>query len=310
MLKGVNLAGADFGEGALPGVYGEDYIYPGQSQVDYFKTKGMNLLRVPFRWERLQRALNQSFDSTEFNRLHTLVSAATASGMYVMLDPHNYARYNGNLIGSAQVPHSAFADFWGRLAEQYKNNPRVIFGLMNEPHTMPTEQWVTAANAAAQAIRNTGASNLITVPGNAWTGAHSWTQSWYGTPNASALLSFNDPGNNFAIEVHQYFDDGYAGVMPDCATNDGSQMLTEFTAWLAANNMRGFLGEFAGANNATCQQAIESALQYIENNDQYWIGWTWWAAGPWWTWQDYMFSIEPNGTAEAPQMQWLDAFLP
>ena len=269
----------------------------------------MNILRLPFRWERLQPTLNQAFNNAEWSRFDNFVTQTTAKEVYVLLDPHNYARYNNNLIGSAQVPNSAFADFWSRLADQYKNNSYVIFGLMNEPNTMPTEQWVDGANAAAAAIRETGATNLIFVPGNAWTGAHSWTQTWYGTANATALLNFVDPGNNFVVEVHQYFDDDFSGTSPDCTTTDASEVLSEFTAWLATNNLRGFLGEFAGADTANCNQAIESALSYIENNDEFWMGWTWWAAGPWWTWQDYMFSIEPTHDADAPQLPWLTLFL-
>lgn len=311
MLKGVSLAGADFGESKLPGVYGTDYTYPVQSEVDYYKSKGMSIIRLPFRWERLQRSLNQAFDSTEFGRLNDFVTQTTAKNMYVLLDPHNYARYQGNLIGSSQVPNSAFADFWSRLATQYKGNSRVIFGLMNEPNTMPTEQWVSAANAAAAAIRNTGATNLITVPGNAWTGAHSWSQTWYGTANATALLSFVDPGNNFVVEVHQYFDSDFSGTSPDCPTTDASQVLSGFTSWLATHNLRGFLGEFAGGNTSNCRLAISSALQYIENNSQYWAGWTWWAGGPWWTWQTNILVIEPTASgAEAPQMSWITPHLP
>ncbi len=41
---------------------------------------------------------------------------------------------------------------------------------MNEPHDMNTNDWKTFAQAAINAIRSTGANNLITVPGNAWTG--------------------------------------------------------------------------------------------------------------------------------------------
>lgn len=311
MLKGVSLSSAEFGENNLPGIYETDYIYPNQSEVDYYQSKGMSIIRLPFRWERLQRTLNQPFDSTEFARLDQFVTQTTAKNMYVLLDPHNYARYHGNLIGSSQVPNSAFADFWSRLADIYKGNSRVIFGLMNEPHTMPTEQWISAANAAAAAIRNTGATNLITVPGNAWTGAHSWTQTWYGTANASALLNFVDPGNNFVVEVHQYFDSQYSGTEQTCVVANASQVLSEFTSWLAANNLRGFLGEFGGAPNSACQTSVQSTLQYIENNDQYWIGWTWWAGGPWWNWESYFLAIEPTADGrEAPQMPWLEQFLP
>lgn len=315
MLKGVSIAGADFGELNLPGEYNVDYTYPGQAQVDYYKSKNMNLLRLPFRWERLQRTLFQDFDTTEFNRLHTVVSAATAAGMNVLLDPHNYARYHDDIIGSDAVSYEAFADFWTRLANQYKDNPLVLFGLMNEPKEMDTEQWVAAANAAAKAIRDTGATNMITVPGNAWTGAHSWYQDWYGTPNAVALLDFVDPGDNYVIEVHQYFDINYdgwlqSGEQEDCISTDGSVQLQEFTNWLAENNMRGFLGEFAGINNEACRQAVDGALKFIEDNSEHWLGWAWWAGGPWWTWEDNYLVIEPSGTTDAPQMQWLEPYLP
>lgn len=303
----MNLASAEFGEAFIPGTYGEHYIYPDQSSVDYFQSKRMNTIRLPFLWERLQPNLNQAFDATEYERLRQFVSEATGKGMYVILDPHNYARYRGNLIGSGQVPVNAFADLWSRLANEYKNNPRVVFGIMNEPHTMQTEAWLTAANAAATAIRNTGATNLILVPGNSWTGAHSWFDTWYGTPNATVMLNFVDPGNNFAFEVHQYFDADHSGRIASCATSNGAEKLEQFTAWLATHNKKGFLGEFAGGNNATCRQAIESALRHIDNNRNYWIGWTWWAAGPWWG--NYIFSIEPNNGADAAQMSWLTQFL-
>ena len=71
-----------------------------------------------------------------------------------MLDPHNYARYRGTVIGTGSVSNAAFADLWARLADAYKDNGRVIFGLMNEPNKMPsTEHWVASANAAIAAIR-------------------------------------------------------------------------------------------------------------------------------------------------------------
>src|SRR6185369_1887903 len=104
---------------------GTDYIYPTTAEVDYFKSVGVNTLRVPFRWERLQRSLNAAFDATEKSRLDTFVAYATGAGMTVILDPHNYARYGNNLVGSTAVPRSAFADFWGKLGAAYSTNPRV-----------------------------------------------------------------------------------------------------------------------------------------------------------------------------------------
>jgi endoglucanase len=170
---GVNLAGAEFGDGALPGTHGMDYIYPSKAEVDQFLARGLGTIRLPFRWERLQPNLSGPSAAAEQARLDDLVKYITGKGGYVILDPHNYARYRGATVGSAQVPVKHFGNFWKRLATQYRGNGRVILGLMNEPHDMPTEQWLTAANAAIAAIRKAKAKNLVLVPGNAWTGAHS-----------------------------------------------------------------------------------------------------------------------------------------
>jgi endoglucanase len=303
---GVNLAGAEFAPDQLPGTYGTHYIYPGHDEVDYFIGKGMNVFRLPFLWERLQRTQFGDFDATELARIDDFVNYATGKGASVVLDPHNYARYYGVVIGTGNVPASAFADFWGRLASRYKSNSRVIFGLMNEPHdmgtSMPTELWRDDANAAIQAIRNAGATNLILVPGNGWTGAHSWNNPWYGTPNAQAMLGINDPSNNYAFEVHQYLDgNDFGGQYEYCSSSTiGSEKLVEFTNWLRQNGKRGFLGEFAGARNDTCYAALDNMLTYIDNNTDVWLGWTYWAGGPWWG--EYMFTLKPLNGTDRPQM--------
>ncbi len=63
--KGVNLAGADFGEDSLPGILDKDYTYPTAAEVDYFTGKGMTIIRLPFRWERLQRRQLAVFNAAE-----------------------------------------------------------------------------------------------------------------------------------------------------------------------------------------------------------------------------------------------------
>ncbi|GAA0746582.1 glycoside hydrolase family 5 protein [Ideonella azotifigens] len=311
--RGVSLAGAEFGAdpwggGSLPGTYGVNYTYPTQGEVGYFAGKQMNTVRLPFRWERLQPTLNAAFDSAEWGRLNGFVAAATASGVTVVLDPHNYARYYSNVVG-AGVSNAAFADLWSRLATAYKGNDKVVFALMNEPHDMPTEQWLGAANAAIAAIRAAGAGNLILVPGNGWTGGHSWSDTWYGTSNATVMLGVVDPADRYAYEVHQYLDSDSSGNSANCvSTTIGVERLSGFTAWLRSHGKRGFLGEFAGGNNATCQAAVTGMLDHLGANRDVWNGWTWWAAGPWWG--SYMYSIEPQNGVDAPQMGWLTPYLP
>ncbi|HEY0180534.1 MAG TPA: glycoside hydrolase family 5 protein [Dokdonella sp.] len=309
---GVNLSGAEFGSGALPGEVGVDYVWPTAQEVDYFHGRGMNVLRVPFLWERMQPSPGAPLDADYLAGLDAVVACASALGMRVILDPHDYARYYGEPIGSDDVPDSVFADFWSRLAAHYAANEHVVFGLMNEPHDLPTEQWADAANAAIAAIRAGGADQLILVPGNGWTTAATWSDDWYGTPNAIAMLAITDSGDHFAFELHQYFDADYSGTSPVCqaAPGTGPDQLEDVTGWLRANGFKGFLAELAGADNADCEAAVENALDYLRDNADAWLGWTWWAAGPWWG--DYMFTLEPSEdfTVDAPQMAWLAPYLP
>ena len=327
-FAGVNLAGAEFGQNLLPGTYGQQYIYPNQQEVDYFRNRGMNIIRLPFRWERLQPATNAALNSDELNRLHTFVSATTAKGIYIILEPHNFARYypdTANFQSSAQgligsyYPDSVFADFWSRIANIYKTNALVIFNLMNEPNSMPTEQWVGAANAAIAAIRVAGATNIIHVPGNQWSGAHAWTADYYGTPNSTAMLNIVDPANNTVFEVHQYLDSDSSGTTTNIVNASiGVTRISAFTSWLRNNNKRGFLGEFAVANSTVGggatqigDEALTNMLSYIAANADVWEGWAWWAAGPWWN--NYMFTLEPanlSAPVDRPAMTVLRSFIP
>src|SRR5262249_26479637 len=122
-LTGVDLSGAEFGENNLPGTYGMDYIYPNSGEIDYFMGKGLRVFRIAFRWERLQRSLNAAFDATELGHLDDIVGYATRAGAQVIIDPHNFARYGQNVVGSQQLPSSALADFWSRLATHFAGNP-------------------------------------------------------------------------------------------------------------------------------------------------------------------------------------------
>lgn len=309
-MRGVSLAGAEFGQ-TMPGVHGIDYVYPGQDSVDYFRSKDMNVIRLPFRWERLQPVENAAFNAAELSRLTGFVNATTAKGLRVILDVHNYARYFNKLIGSAQLPHASFADFCHRLGLVFHDNPRVIFGLMNEPHDMPTEQWVVAANAGIAALRNSGANQLVLVCGNAWSGGWSWSSNWYGTPNSVAMLGITDPAGHFAFEIHQYLDADSSGTSGTAVSPTiGSERLAGVTSWLRANGRRGFLGEFGGGTDGVSLAAVNDMLSFLGQNSDVWLGWSWWAAGPWWP-SNYPFLIEPTSQgADRPQMATLLNHLP
>ena len=115
----------------------------------YFADLGFNRVSLPFRWERLQPILNADLSPLEQGLLEATVFDITRRGLAVVLDPHNYARRRigddnwaeERLIGSTAVPTETFIDLWYRLAMIFKNNDRVIFGLMNEPFGVPAMFW-------------------------------------------------------------------------------------------------------------------------------------------------------------------------
>lgn len=308
-LTGVNIAGADFGQGHLPGVFGQDYFYPKLSSIDYFATKGMNIIRLPVLWERLQHQLGENLDEKEMRRIDTVVNYAAAKGIKIIIDVHNYAKYYGAVIGSEKLPPTALGELWRQIAARYKNYEMVVFGLMNEPVGLQTEIWLEAANDAIAKIRQAGADNLILVPGNGWSSARDWMSGKYGTRNSQVMLNVVDPSENFAFEVHQYFDHNFTGTHADCQSVEiGVTSLTPFTEWAREHHKRGFLGEFGAGANPICLDALDRVLKFMAANNDVWLGWTYWAAGSMWD-KNYYTNIEPLDGKDRPQMGILEKYV-
>lgn len=191
---GVNLAGAEFGEGT------PHYSYPTIPELDYFKAKGLKLFRLPFKWERIQPTLNGALDATELASMKTFVEAAQARGLWVLLDMHNYGRRlipfttSGTkyIIGSPQVSIANVADVWKKLATEFKDYDNIYaYGIMNEPHGMLTAvPWFNIAQGIINQIRTVDTSTAIMVGGDDWSSATRW-------PTASDnLKNLVDASNN------------------------------------------------------------------------------------------------------------------
>lgn len=307
-FRGINLGGAAIGGKERPGKHGINYLWATAAEVSQYAKAGFNTLRIPFLWERLQPRLNSAFDEAELARLDEVVAAGAASGVTIVLDVHNYATYQFEMIGSESVPISAFEDFWSRLATRYKDNPSVAFGLMNEPNRHKAKEWAPIAQAAINAIRKTGAKQLILVPGTRWSGAYSWLAKDGELSNAEAMRGLRDPANNFVFEMHQYFDGNSSGTSPVCVSEEiGVKRLKDVTLWLRKTGHRAFLGEFGASNDPVCLKALENTLAYMEKNGDVWQGWTYWVAAKWLG--NYMFNIYPPDSSRFPQLKVIEAFL-
>lgn len=300
-MIGVNLAGAEFG--SLGTSHGTGYIYPDSSNIDYYADNGMELIRLPFKWERLQPEAGGELDSAELDRIREFVDHAASRGLTVVLDVHNYGHYYDQMLGT-EVPNSTFADLWGKLATEFKSDQNVWFGLMNEPHKQSASDWIESANAAIEAIRDVGATQKIMVPGSYWSGSYSWTTSDNHTVVGEGVI---DPLNNYAFEVHLYFDGDNSGTNPNAVSaNIGVERVEAITAWARETGNELFLGEFGVSRDSLSIEALDNLMAYMEANADVWAGATYWAGGPWWG--DYMFSIEPRNGEDAPQLAVLQKY--
>jgi endoglucanase len=306
-FRGINLSGAEFGK--LGGRVHKDYTYPSDPTIQYFAEKGFTSVRLPFKWERLQPKANGPLDADELKLLDDAVTRIKAAGMTVVLDPHNYAEYYGKFLNTPDVPLGVLANLWGRLAAHYANDPKVVFGLMNEPHDMPATQWLPVANASIAAIRKARANNLVLVPGVSWTGAHSWQNDMPGGANGVVMLGVTDPADNYAYEVHQYFDADFSGTKPECSGAAAAIAGVEnVTKWLRANGKRGYLGEFGASGDPLCVKAIKDMTGVVEANRDLWVGWAYWVAGDWWSPKEPL-NIQPGPSGDRPQLAGLKPYL-
>lgn len=293
--KGVNLSGLEFGSGLVPW---HNYAIPGVEHYNYWaQDVGANIVRLPFKWERLQSEAGGALNQQYLDFIKEAVNNATANGMTIILDLHNYAEYKGQRLSNS----AALGDVWTKLATEFNGNDSVWLNLMNEPNNISAQSWADITQDVVNTLRSEGIDNKILLSGTEWSGAHSWIKSG----NAEAYAGFTDPLNNYAFDVHQYLDTWSTGTHGQAAQGVGANSLIAITQWAEANGHQLFLGEIGAANPDVSGQEyalseLNDLFSYMEAHSEAWLGWTLWGAGPWWP-ENYHFNINPqNITAENP----------
>lgn len=75
------------------------------------------------------------------------------------------------------------------MAQKYGSQERVIFGIMNEPHDIPSvSTWVDTVQQTVNAIRQAGATNFLLLPGSSWASAQAFP-----TEAGPGLVKVTDP---------------------------------------------------------------------------------------------------------------------
>ncbi|KAJ3492269.1 hypothetical protein NLI96_g114 [Meripilus lineatus] len=289
-FAGVNIAGFDFGcntdgsctaSAAWPPLM-QYYGMDGAGQMKHFvQDDGFNVFRLPVGWQFLTNdVLTGTIYEQNFQKYDDLVQTCLSTGASCIIDVHNYARWNKEIIGQGGPSNEVFAQLWGNIASKYANNSKIIFGVMNEPHDIPDiNLWATTVQAAVTAIRQAGATTqIILLPGNNWTSAATFVSNG----SADALNKVKNPDGsitNLVFDVHKYLDYDNSGTNAECTTNNIDDAWTPLSQWLRCNGRQAFNTETGGGNTASCQTMLCQQVQAQAQNSDVIIGYVGWAAG-------------------------------
>jgi hypothetical protein len=228
-LRGVNLAYGSFGAADAnvafgagnPGRYGFEYGYEASDTYRNLAARGVRLVRLAVSWERLQPVPFGPLAFDELTRVRAALDRADRAHLAVVLDLHNYGDFAAGggahgqihrlLLGSPQLPTTALADFWKRMARAVADEPAVVaFTILNEPTRLAAGGragaliWERAAQQSVDAIRRTGSTAAVMISGYLPMGPPAWGQMH---PRAWV----RDPLGRVAYESHAYFDSDGSG---------------------------------------------------------------------------------------------------
>lgn len=281
-LLGVNRSGGEFmcvqGHGIFDGPVDDASV---RAIADW----EANTVRIPLNeecWLGLENIKPEYRGAHYIDAVKGLVERVLAHGMTPVVELHwTHGLYTGNSAGCSDVhascqkpmPNARYTPaFWTSVADTFKNDRRVVFDLFNEPY--PDRATSTAAQAWScwrdggtcpgigyevagmqdllDAVRATGARNLVLVPGVAYSNDLS---QWLAHRPA-------DPAGNLAAAWHVY----------NFNTCSDEPCWDRTLAPVAAQVplVAGEIGE------NTCGHAfIDRVMKWFDDRGLSYLGWTW-----------------------------------
>ncbi|KAF4451344.1 glycoside hydrolase family 5, partial [Fusarium albosuccineum] len=297
---GVAIPGIDFGcdiDGSCPP---DQAQYPsashghgdGAGQMKHFvEDSGLNTFRLPMTWQYiLNEQVGGKLDDDKFGLYDDLMQSCLDTGAYCMIDLHNFARYDGEIIGQGGPSDEDFADVWSQLATKYAKEDKVMFGLMNEPHDLDVALWAKSCQAAVTSIRKAGAtSQLILLPGTNFTNA----ETFVSTGSADALAAIKNPDGSkdgLILDLHKYLDINNSGSFDECTT-DNVEAFRAMADWLRDNERVAIISESGASLSDSCMEKFCAQNEFIAKNSDVFIGFVGWGAGSFK--YDYIMTLTP-----------------
>jgi hypothetical protein len=231
-------------------------------------------MRIPLGSQKLLPS-NCYYEPDYLQAVDKTVEMLTKRGMVALLNLHYQTVGDCGRFG--QWPMAEYASaiaFWKQIAARYKNNPLVAFDLFNEPHHLSDDQWRNGGTITWQdktyrtagmqemynAVRSTGATNLVFVTGNGW--GNLW-------PKKTTPVS----GTNIVYAIH-----GYPCPQvptPECTNQWPYDPYQFFQFWETAEQSHPIVVTEFGWPNPDDGLYIHNAIAYAEAHGWGWAVYTW-----------------------------------
>lgn len=288
-----------------------------QDDIADIRSWGATMVRVSL-GEQLWLANSCAYDPSYAQTVAQVVNWITADGMVALLDLHfsnpadlyatpaaaAQAAANGQCTAAGQMPMAdvGATAFWQQVASTFAGNPLVAFDLFNEPYFVSSSVWldggstidpnpggpstypVVGMQQLYDAVRGTGATNLVVVSGPDWA-----------NEVPPALVS----GTGIVYSVHAYTCPNGPPPTYGCTSNptDPSSILAPWVGFGEQHPV--MVGEFGWPDHYQSTYVAN----VIAEAEQY--GWSWDAfawdgtpGSPWSLLQDGSTSSGPGGPYE------------
>lgn len=197
---------------------------------------------------------NINTSNAHVNRVKTIVDAAIANGIYVIVDYHAH---------NANTNISKAKEFFSHMAQEYGSSPNVIWEIWNEPDLEKgsgpggMDTWSDIRNYASEVIPviRQHSDNLIVV------GTPSWSQA----VDSAALNPIAD--SNVAYTLHFYagtHKDSIRGIAQSALDLGAPLFITEFGLTIADGGSDGLID--------TVETKIW--LDWADSNGISWVNWS------------------------------------
>jgi hypothetical protein len=185
-----------------------------------------NLIRLPLSQDRwFGKVPGQKDGGAGYRGLvKQIVGVCSSNNAYIVLDLHwSDAGEWGKNIGQHNLPDTNSVAFWKDIAPAYRDEPAVLFDLYNEPAHIQWDQWFRGGlmtevdektkvtltyesvgmQALVDAIRSTGAKNVIVAGGISWA---------YEVDGILKGCQLSDPGGNGIIYANHPYPHSYERI--------------------------------------------------------------------------------------------------